>query len=58
MFLYNVSYLKDGRLLEYYYDFQRGDRSRFQVTLIRTRNYLNVVTNKDLLVNLLGIKID
>jgi hypothetical protein len=58
MFLYNVSYLKDGRPLEYYYDFQRGDRSRFQVTLIRTRNYLNVVTNKDLLVNLLGIKID
>jgi len=58
MFLYNVSYLKDGRHLEYYYDFQRGDRSRFQVTLIRTRNYLNGVANKDLLSNLLGIKID
>jgi GntR family transcriptional regulator len=58
MLLHSVSYLKDGRPLEYYYDVQRGDRSKFQVTLIRTRNYLNGMTNKDLLSNLLGIKID
>ena len=34
----SVSYLADGRPIEYYHAVHRGDRSRFEVELVRTRN--------------------
>lgn len=35
--LYSVSYLDDGRPIEYYRALHRGDRSRFEVELVRSR---------------------
>ena len=37
--LESISYLEDGRPLEYYHAVHRGDRSRFEVELVRSRNY-------------------
>jgi GntR family transcriptional regulator len=34
----SVSYLADGRPIEYYHAVHRGDRSRFEVELVRTRD--------------------
>jgi GntR family transcriptional regulator len=34
-YLQSVSYLADGRPIEYYIAFHRGDRSRFEVELVR-----------------------
>jgi GntR family transcriptional regulator len=31
----SVSYLKDGRPLEYFHALHRGDRTRFEVDLVR-----------------------
>jgi GntR family transcriptional regulator len=33
----SVSYLEDGRPIEYYFAYHRGDRSRFEVELLRSR---------------------
>ncbi len=38
----SVSYLPDGRPIEYYHALHRGDRSRFEVELIRVREHGNV----------------
>jgi GntR family transcriptional regulator len=35
--IHSVSYLEDGVPIEYYLAFHRGDRSRFEATLIRSR---------------------
>ena len=37
VFLQSVSYLADGRPIEYYLAYHRGDRSRFAVELVRSR---------------------
>jgi GntR family transcriptional regulator, N-acetylglucosamine utilization regulator len=37
VFLQSVSYLEDGRPIEYYLAHHRGDRSRFEVELVRGR---------------------
>ncbi len=37
MLLNSVAYLRDGTPLEYYFAFHRGDRSRFDVELVRSR---------------------
>jgi GntR family transcriptional regulator len=37
MLLDSVSYLEDGAPIEYYHALHRGDRSRFEATLIRSR---------------------
>jgi len=37
VFLQSVSYLADGRPIEYYLALHRGDRSRFEVELVRSR---------------------
>ena len=37
MMLESVSYLEDGTPIEYYHALHRGDRSRFEATLIRSR---------------------
>jgi len=37
MLLDSVSYLEDGTPIEYYHALHRGDRSRFEATLIRSR---------------------
>jgi DNA-binding GntR family transcriptional regulator len=37
VFLQSVSYLEDGRPIEYYLAHHRGDRSRFEVELVRRR---------------------
>jgi GntR family transcriptional regulator len=34
----SISYLADGRPIEYYHAVHRGDRSRFEVELVRSRN--------------------
>jgi GntR family transcriptional regulator len=34
----SITYLEDGRPIEYYHAVHRGDRSRFEVELLRTRN--------------------
>ena len=34
----SISYLEDGRPVEYYHAVHRGDRSRFEVELVRSRN--------------------
>jgi len=39
--LESVGYLEDGRPIEYYHALHRGDRSRFEVELIRVREQLN-----------------
>ena len=46
----SVSYLADGSPIEYYHALHRGDRSRFEVELIklRTTNYERRVTNDEL----------
>jgi GntR family transcriptional regulator len=36
--LQSVSYLEDGRPIEYYFAYHRGDRSRFEVELVRSRD--------------------
>jgi GntR family transcriptional regulator len=36
--LESISYLSDGTPIEYYYAYHRGDRSQFEVELIRTRD--------------------
>jgi GntR family transcriptional regulator len=33
----SISYLEDGRPIEYYHALHRGDRSRFEVELVRVR---------------------
>jgi hypothetical protein len=33
----SISYLEDGRAVEYYHALHRGDRSRFEVELVRSR---------------------
>lgn len=38
MLLNSVSYLADGRPIEYFYALHRGDRSKFEVALVRVRN--------------------
>lgn len=38
----SVSYLNDGTPMEYYRAFHRGDRSRFEVELVRTREQTGV----------------
>jgi GntR family transcriptional regulator len=38
VFLLSMSYLSDGRPIEYYLAFHRGDRSRFEVELVRRRD--------------------
>jgi GntR family transcriptional regulator len=35
----SISYLKDGRAIEYYHAVHRGDRSRFVVELRRTKSF-------------------
>jgi GntR family transcriptional regulator len=35
--LNSVSYLKDGRPIEYFHALHRGDRSKFEVELVRVR---------------------
>ena len=40
VFLQSVSYLGDGRPIEFYLAFHRGDRSRFEVELMRSRQPL------------------
>ena len=37
--LHSVSYLRDGTPLEYYHAHHRGDRSRFDVELVRSHEY-------------------
>ena len=34
----SISYLDDGRPIEYYHAVYRGDRSRFEVELVRSRS--------------------
>jgi GntR family transcriptional regulator len=34
----SISYLADGRPVEYYHAVHRGDRSRFEVELVRYRD--------------------
>lgn len=38
MLLNSVSYLADGRPVEYFHALHRGDRSKFEVALVRVRN--------------------
>lgn len=38
MLLNSISYLEDGRPIEYFSALHRGDRSKFVVSLIRVRN--------------------
>ncbi|MGQ9625340.1 MAG: GntR family transcriptional regulator [Anaerolineae bacterium] len=37
--LHSVSYLRDGRPIEYYHAVHRGDRSRFEVELLRVKKH-------------------
>jgi GntR family transcriptional regulator len=37
--LNSVSYIQDGTPIEYYHALHRGDRSRFEVELIRRREF-------------------
>jgi GntR family transcriptional regulator len=41
--LHSVSYLKDGRPIEYFHAVHRGDRSRFEVEVVRTRHRENLL---------------
>ncbi len=40
----SISYLEDGTPLEYYHAIHRGDRSRFEVDLVRLPDQHNVIT--------------
>lgn len=44
----SVSYLADGRPIEYYHAVHRGDRSRFEVELVRTRNPAQTLETENL----------
>lgn len=44
--LQSVSYLEDGRPIEYYFAYHRGDRSRFEVELLRSREAGKAVQNR------------
>jgi len=48
MLLNSISYLKDGRPIEYFSALHRGDRSKFVVSLIRVRNRSTTSVNKNL----------
>ena len=45
--LESISYLEDGRPIEYYHAVHRGDRSRFEVELVRTRSQEHAVEARD-----------
>ncbi len=44
--LHSVSYLRDGRPIEYYHAVHRGDRSRFEVELFRVRKYSKLTVDE------------
>jgi GntR family transcriptional regulator len=44
MLLNSVSYLADGRPIEYFHALHRGDRSKFEVALVRVRNHTALST--------------
>ena len=45
--LESVSYTADGRPVEYFYALHRGDRSRFEIELVRTRGGVEEKTTKE-----------
>ncbi len=44
--LHSVSYLQDGRPIEYFHAVHRGDRSRFEVELVRVRKYSKLTVDE------------
>ncbi len=44
--LHSVSYLRDGRPIEYYHAVHRGDRSRFEVELFRVRKHSRLTVDE------------
>lgn len=44
--LHSVSYLRDGRPIEYYHAVHRGDRSRFEVELFRVRKHSKLTVDE------------
>ena len=46
--LESISYLEDGRPVEYYHAVHRGDRSRFEVELVRSRNSEQILETSNL----------
>jgi GntR family transcriptional regulator len=48
MLINSVSYLADGRPIEYFHALHRGDRSKFEVALIRVRNHSSSAKEKDI----------
>ncbi len=46
MLLNSISYLEDGRPIEYFSALHRGDRSKFVVSLIRVRNLSTTSVDK------------
>jgi len=52
MLINSVSYLADGRPIEYFHALHRGDRSKFEVALIRVRNHSSSAKEKDILSSL------
>lgn len=46
MLLNSISYLEDGRPIEYFSALHRGDRSKFVVSLIRVRNHSTTQVDK------------
>jgi len=53
MLLNSISYLKDGRPIEYFSALHRGDRSKFVVSLIRVRNHSTESVNNSFISDLL-----
>jgi len=49
IYLESVTYLQDGTPIEYYQALHRGDRSRFEVSLLRLRqaDEARIVVGKD-----------
>jgi len=43
----SVSFLEDGTPIEYYHAVHRGDRSRFEVELVRVRNNADIRAKLD-----------
>ncbi len=52
MLLNSISYLDDGRPIEYFHALHRGDRSKFVTSLIRVRNHSTTSVEKNIISNL------
>ncbi|MCO5198246.1 MAG: GntR family transcriptional regulator [Anaerolineae bacterium] len=54
--LESISFLQDGTPLEYYTALHRGDRSRFEVELLRPQTHQSIAKNYDKVIDQLGSK--